>query len=125
MEKTKVLGTGLSGLVGSRIVDLLSDRYEFTNLDLSLGVNILEPETIDEHVRNSPAQVLLHLAAFTDLNAAEEQKGDKTGSVYQVNVVGTENIAQACAKYGKHLIHMSTGYVFDGAYFRFAVLLNS
>ncbi len=109
-----VLGTGLSGLVGSRLVELLSDEYEFTNLDLTNGVDILNPETIERVVAGSDAKSLLHLAAFTDVNAAQQQNGDKSGSCYQVNVEGTRNVAQVCAKYQKHLVHLSTGYVFDG-----------
>jgi dTDP-4-dehydrorhamnose reductase len=114
MALLPVLGTGLSGLVGSKVVELLSDRYSFQNLDLSAGVDITNAEQVEAAVAASPAEVVLHLAAFTDLNAAETQKGDQSGSVYQVNVQGTRNLAQACAKHGKFLIHMSTGYVFDG-----------
>lgn len=109
-----VLGTGLSGLVGSRLVELLSDEYEFTNLDLTNGVDILDEESVRSAVSGSPARSVLHLAAFTDVNAAQEQAGDKNGSCYKVNVTGTKNIAQACAEFDKHLIHFSTGYVFDG-----------
>lgn len=114
MEKTPVLGTGLSGLVGSKITEILALEFSFANLDLSQGVDITNAEQVEKAVSSSPADVVLHLAAFTDLNAAETQKGDRSGSVYQVNVVGTENLARACAKHGKHLVHMSTGYVFDG-----------
>jgi dTDP-4-dehydrorhamnose reductase len=109
-----VLGTGLSGLVGSRLVGLLSDEYEFTNLDLTLGVDILDPATIERVVAASPAKSLLHLAAFTDVNAAQQQDGDKNGACYRVNVDGTRNVAEVCAKHQKHLVHLSTGYVFDG-----------
>lgn len=114
MEKMSVLGTGLSGLVGSRVVDLLSSEFVFTNLDLTNGVNILEIETVREAVRSSSSPVVLHFAGFTDVNAAQEQNGDTSGSCYQVNVVGTRNIAQVCKEEGRHLVHISTGYVFDG-----------
>ena len=36
MLKQKILGTGLSGLVGTRIVELLSDKFEFENLEKEL-----------------------------------------------------------------------------------------
>lgn len=114
MEKIAVLGTGLSGLVGSKITEILALDFSFANLDLSQGVDITNAEQVEAAVAASSAQVVLHLAAFTDLNAAELQKGDRSGSVYQVNVEGTRNLAAACAKHSKHLIHMSTGYVFDG-----------
>ena len=57
---------------------------------------------------------VITLAAFTDLNTAEKEAGDTSGIVWQVNVEGTRNIAESCAKHGVHLIHISTSYVFDG-----------
>lgn len=112
--KPEVLGTGLSGLVGSRIVELLSENYTFSNLDLSEGVDILDKQSIYNKIKNSSSECVLHLAAFTDVNAAQEQNGDKSGSAWQVNVVGTQNIVEVCKELNKHLIHLSTGYVFDG-----------
>lgn len=112
--RTPILGTGLSGLVGSRLVELLSDRYDFQNLDKSEGIDILDANQMEDIIANSPAPVMLHLAAFTNLNEAQKQAGDTSGIVYQLNVEGTRIIAEACARHQKHLIHMSTGYVFDG-----------
>lgn len=109
----EILGTGLSGLVGSRIVELNSD-YHFTDLSLDTGVDILKPETIEPFFQNFIGDTILHLAAFTDTNAAWDQKEDKSGLCYQLNVVGTQNIVNLCQKYGKYLIHISTDFVFDG-----------
>ncbi len=113
-EKKPVLGTGLSGLVGTKIVEMLSDEYAFINLDRTEGIDILDANQIEDIIARSPAKTLLHLAAFTDLNTAQKEAGDTSGVVYQVNVEGTRNIAEACARHGVHLIHLSTGYVFDG-----------
>ncbi len=112
--KQSLLGTGLSGLVGSKFVDMFSDRYEFSNLDLSSGVDITDAESVKKAFESNPAEVVVHFAAFTDVNKANEEKGNKEGLTYKVNVVGTRNIAQACKEFGKHLIHISTAYVFDG-----------
>lgn len=114
MAKIAVLGTGLSGLVGSALVAHLSDQFDFFNLDLTSGVDILNEETVAKALDEHPATVMLHLAAFTDVNAAQQQLDQKDGVCYQVNVVGTENIARQCAARHMHLIHLSTGYVFDG-----------
>lgn len=109
-----VLGTGLSGLVGSRVVDLLSHTYDFENLDLTTGVDITNEDQVLRAVEKSSAKTIVHMAAFTDVTAAWQQNGDKNGLCYQVNVVGTENIARAAQKTGKHCIHLSTAFVFDG-----------
>ena len=101
--------------MGSRIVELLQNKFEFVDFSLDSGVDITDfsvlKSAFDKH---SDAEAVLHLAAFTDVSGAHEQEGDKNGLCYRINVVGTENIAQLCAASGKHLIHISTDFVFDG-----------
>ena len=112
--KPTIIGTGLSGLVGSRLVDLYSHKYNFENMDLSVGVDITDEKVVDDFISNSEAKVVVHLAAFTNVNAAHEQEGDESGICYKVNVIGTRNIASACKKHNKYLIHISTDFIFDG-----------
>lgn len=112
--KVKILGTGMSGLVGSRIVELLGENFEFENLALEQGYDITKPETLESKIALSEAQILLHLAAFTDVGAAWKENGDKNGLCYRINVEGTKNIAHLAAKYNKYLVHFSTDFVFDG-----------
>lgn len=112
----KIIGTGLSGLVGSRIIELLKDKYEFVDFSLDTGVNILDKENLTTAFElNKDAVAVLHLAAFTDTNAAWEQKGDKAGLCYQLNVEGTQNILDLAKKYNQYLVYISTDFVFDGS----------
>ncbi|HPT65754.1 MAG TPA: sugar nucleotide-binding protein [Candidatus Woesebacteria bacterium] len=111
----KIIGTGLSGLVGSRIVELLKDKFEFVDFSLDKGINILDNASLSTAFElNKDAVTVLHLAAFTDTNAAWEQKGDKSGICYQLNVEGTRNILNLAQKYNQYLIYISTDFVFDG-----------
>jgi len=111
----KIIGTGLSGLVGSRIVELLKDKFEFVDFSLDSGVNLLDQQSLaDAFEKNKDAIAVLHMAAFTDTNAAWEQKGDKTGICYQLNVEGTRSILNLTQKYNQFLIYISTDFVFDG-----------
>jgi dTDP-4-dehydrorhamnose reductase len=112
--KQPLLGTGLSGMVGSRFQELYGEEYDFENLDLSEGVDITNAKQVDEVVGKSKAATLIHLAAFTNVSAAHEQDGDESDVCYRVNVVGTETIARSVKKFGKYLIHISTDFVFDG-----------
>ncbi len=117
MTKQHILGTGLNGLVGSKFVSDFSDRYLFDNLDLrdkQRPVDITQQQQVESVIAQSAAKFLIHFAAFTNVTVAFAQSGDKNGLCYQVNVVGTKNIAQACQKFNKHLIHISTAYVFNG-----------
>ncbi len=116
-NQMQILGTGLNGLVGSKIVQMLTPKYAFTNLDIAHPqhpVDITQLDQVQSALSKSQAKYLIHCAAFTDVTAAWEQNGDKNGLAYKVNVKGTENIAQACRDHQIHLIHLSTAYIFDG-----------
>ncbi|HQI13279.1 MAG TPA: SDR family oxidoreductase, partial [Candidatus Woesebacteria bacterium] len=76
--------------------------------------DITKIETLETFFQNSTADTLIHFAAFTDTKAAWEQKFDTNSPCFKVNVEGTKNVAQLCKKYNKHLIHISTDYVFNG-----------
>lgn len=109
-----LLVTGLTGLVASRFQELYSQDFDFTNIDLATGIDITDQPAVNQVMAQSSASVCVHFAAFTDVDAAYSQSGDKTGSCYRINVLGTQNITQACAANNKYLIHISTDFVFDG-----------
>ncbi len=110
----KVLGTGLSGLVGTKIVELLKKNFEFQNLDLTTGIDITKKKQLEKEISSSQTDTLVHLAAFTDVNQAWEQRNNKKGICYQVNVIGTRHLTELCQQYNKYLIYFSTDFVFDG-----------
>lgn len=103
----KILGTGLAGLVGSRIVELLKDGYDFEISD----IDITDRDRIFERIGKSNASVVFHLAAKTSVDGCEKDHS----SAWAVNVVGTKNIVDACQKSNKKLIYISTDFVFDGS----------
>jgi len=111
--KETVIGTGLTGLVGSRVVEL-NPQYEFINLSYPQA-DITQIDTIESYFKDHPeATTVIHFAAFTDTKSAWEQRFDLTAPCFQINVIGTQNIVNLCQKYQKHLIHISTDYVFNG-----------
>lgn len=111
----KILGTGLSGLVGSRIVALLSSSYAFENLSRATGVDITNGKLLAERITGSNASIVLHLAAKTDVDGCEKDKPlGENGDAWKINVEGTRNIVSACEESGKRLIYISTDFVFDG-----------
>lgn len=110
-----ILATGLSGLVGTRIVELLSDRFDFQDLSYDTGVDITNPDSVIKMFKNSQSRVVLHMAAKTDVDGCEDDKllGEE-GGAWLVNVLGTKNIIEAAKETGKHVIYISTDFVFDG-----------
>lgn len=111
----KILGTGLNGLVGSRIVELLSSSFEFENFSRATGGDITDKDQVLKAFSENSAEIALHLAAKTDVDGCEKDKdfGEK-GEAWRINVDGTKNIVEACEKSGKKLIYVSTDFVFDG-----------
>jgi dTDP-4-dehydrorhamnose reductase len=54
--------------------------------------------------------VVINCAAYTNVDGAESDPD----RAYAVNAAGPEYIAQACARAGARLVHISTDYVFSG-----------
>lgn len=111
----KILGTGLTGLIGSRITELLSPDYIFENISRSTGVDITNSDQVRRAISNSDCDAVLHLAAFTNVKEAELEKNKgEMSEAWKINVSGTESIVAACNETDKKLIYVSTDLVFDG-----------
>ncbi len=111
----KIIGTGLSGLIGSRIKELLSSEFEFADLSQDTGFDITNHAAVNEKITQSPAPWVWHLAAYTDVQAAENEKSLQQQSLaWKINVEATANIVRTCKKTSKKILFLSTDYVFDG-----------
>lgn len=110
-----ILGTGLSGLVGSRVVELLSSSHTFTNLSLETGIDITDHNAVTSTIKASEAPWIFHLAAYTNVQGAELERdlGEKSAA-WKVNVIATENIVEAARAYHKKVLYIDTDYAFDG-----------
>src|SRR5262245_15372449 len=94
------LGRSLQAVAGHDFVPLGHEKLDIT----SLGA------CIDALEVNRPAAVV-HCAAMTDTARCEKEPG----RAREVNGIGTENVAKACARVGARLVAVSTNEVFDGA----------
>lgn len=112
--KESILVTGLNGLVGSRIRELLSQKFKFINLSREAGFDITKKDSLEKGFASSSVSMVIHLASFTNVNEAWKQRNDPNGPCYQINVIGTRNVASLCSRYQKFLIHFSTDFVFNG-----------
>ena len=129
MNKAKILITGGNGLVGSRVVELLSGKYELEFINRNSGIDITDRDAVLHRIKQSDASIILHAAAKTDVDGCENDKSIdidfQNGKVserelinkqtaWAINVLGTRNIFDACEETGKGLIYISTDFVFDG-----------
>lgn len=113
--KQKILGTGLSGLIGSRLIELLEDKYDFEDLSYDTGVDITKPDLVEKRVKESSASWLIHLAAKADVDGCEQDKAaGENGAAWKINVLGTQNVISAARKTNKRVLYISTDFVFDG-----------
>lgn len=109
----KVLIFGGSGLVGSKFIDLNKQSFEI-RAPAASSVDILNKDEVAKAVEEFNPDSVINFAAYTQVEEAENQKDDKNGICFQVNAIGAKNIAEVVKKLNKHLVHISTEYVFDG-----------
>jgi dTDP-4-dehydrorhamnose reductase len=95
-------------MLGRDLVPLLAADHEVTAVDMD--VDITDPKAVDACVAARRPEAVFHLAAWTDVDGAEEHEVD----ALVVNGVGTANVARAAERVGAALVVVSTDYVFDG-----------
>ena len=105
----KILVTGSNGLLGTNILPDLSQQFEIIATTEDQW-DILDRKLGEEIVRTHQPDVLINLAAITNVDGCE----DAAEPAYRVNVEGAGILADLCKKYGIKLLHFSTDYVFDG-----------
>ncbi len=110
MSKIKVLVTGAHGLVGSRFIEL-AKNFQFLNPDLP-DFDITNFNSVQKTITDFNPDWIINFAAFTDVNASEDQSGDLSGLAWKVNVEGVQNLVTAFKS--KNIIHISTDMVFPG-----------
>lgn len=105
----KIAITGADGLVGSRIIELLKNDFEFIPLPQS-KMDIASFESVKNVLKNADFDLFLHLAAYTNVAGAETNKE----LCFKINVDGTKNVFSETVSKGKKFIYISTDFVFDG-----------
>jgi dTDP-4-dehydrorhamnose reductase len=112
----KVLVTGANGMLGSALCPTLSKSGHHvcaTDLQNEDGIDYLDvtkPGDIEDCVRRFDPDILVHLAAKTDVDSCELNPQES----YDVNALGTKNVVEACATTKIPLVFVSTIGVFDG-----------
>lgn len=103
----RIFITGADGQLGHELQRALA-KHELV-LGLHPEFDLLNPE-VGNHIRAVRPAVVVHAAAYTDVDGAEENPE----LAMAVNARGTEYVARAAAEVGARLVTFSTDYVFDG-----------
>ena len=106
----KVLVTGAKGQLGTDLMNELAKRgIEGIGVDVQ-EMDITDAEACRRVIKNSGADAVIHCAAYTAVDAAE----DNVDLCRRINGEGTRNVAEACKEADVKLMYISTDYVFDG-----------
>lgn len=100
--------TGGGGLLGSTLIPLLKERAHEVIAPARKELDILDERALSGAISTQSPDLILHLAAYTDVAGAEKEKA----KAYITNVIGTRNVCEASPM--KRIVYLSTDYVFDG-----------
>ena len=118
----KFLVTGANGQLGwDMILELKKRGHEPIATDISdsfeqdckyIQLDITDEKAVHEVITKVNPDAVIHCAAWTAVDAAEDEENKP--KVYEINVLGTKYIAEACKEIDCKMIYISTDYVFSG-----------
>jgi dTDP-4-dehydrorhamnose reductase len=126
----KVFVTGVGGQLGHDVMNELAKRgYQGTGSDLApvcsgvadgsavtkmpyVSLDITDKRAVEKAVREVSPDVVIHCAAWTAVDLAEEEENIK--KVHLINAEGTQNLADVCRQLDCKMVYISTDYVFNG-----------
>ncbi len=129
-KNVKVFVTGVGGQLGHDVMNELAKRgHEGIGSDIApvysgiqdgsevtklpyVSMDITNREQVDKVISEINPDVIVHCAAWTAVDLAEDE--DKKAKVKAINVDGVQNIADVAKKLDAKMIYISTDYVFNG-----------
>ena len=115
----KLLITGASGLLGSKLCELATIKnYEVYSAysqhkplyGVPIQFDISDKGAVERILIKVNPEAVVHAAALTNVDKCESEKE----LAWRINVEGTRNIAESCKTHRAFLVYISTNYVFDG-----------
>ena len=122
-----VFVTGVAGQLGHDVINELNKRgldavgsdvrteneiLNKSNRNRYVQLDITDKEAVDRVVKELKPDAIIHCAAWTNVDGAEDQINKPL--VKRINVNGTDNLVKAAKKVGAKFMYISTDYVFNG-----------
>jgi dTDP-4-dehydrorhamnose reductase len=120
----RILVTGSNGLLGQKLVELISSGSDYLIatakaslvIDLPKGefhlLDVTDASAVENTIDLLKPDVIIHTAAMTQVDQCETEQE----KCWLNNVQAVENLVKACEKFSVHLIHLSTDFIFDGTH---------
>ena len=120
----KILITGSNGLLGQKLIKLLTDSNEEViacsrgdnRLPASLSnyifhsLDITDKKEVELTLATYKPDVVINTAAMTNVDQCEIEKE----ACNLLNITAVSYLIESCSKINAHLIHLSTDFIFDG-----------
>lgn len=108
-SKERILVFGGSGMVGSRLVQLLSPLYSIFAPTRS-QVDLLDKKSVRQYIERFKPQHIIYAAGVADIEKAEILRND----AFHINAKALEYITKYANEQGSAVHYFSTNAVFDG-----------
>lgn len=120
----RILVTGANGLLGQKLVELISTKNDYLIatakskmvIDLPRGeyhsLDITNRNEVERVLQNSKPDVIINTAAMTQVDQCESEQE----KCWLNNVTAVENLVSACEQTKTHFIQVSTDFIFDGTH---------
>jgi len=121
----RILLTGSNGLLGQKLVDLITGQHPDIDLVATArganrlpysegyryeAMDITDREQVLRVIGEVQPDVVIHTAAMTNVDQCEAEKE----ACWAQNVKAVEYLVEACRQTGAFLEHVSTDFIFDG-----------
>ncbi len=107
----RILAAGWHGQIASAFMQIAPGRKDISAFAIGRpGLDICEPRSVERALGDIRPDVLINLAGYTDVDGAESEPE----LALALNSAGARLLAEAAARRGVPIIHISTSYVFDG-----------
>ena len=116
MMKKKILITGSSGFLGSRLAYYYRNKYDLL-LPTHNELNVSREDMVKAYLEEQRPEVVIHCAAHSHTGYCEQHPEES----HRTNVQGTVRMAKACKQTGAKLIFMSSDQVYNGTPLRGAL----
>lgn len=120
----KILITGANGLLGHKLVSLLSQQQDVSLVATAKGIcrfflpsnivyrslDITNADACKNLINEFKPDALIHAAAMTQVDICEDERE----ACDLINIKGVSNLIKAIGNRNTHFVHISTDFIYEG-----------